>query len=243
MGCVLQDRASQYGGPEDNFGRIAKLWSTYTGTVLDGIDVAMMMALLKVARIRSNKGYEDGYIDLAGYAACGAELAGKAETYRQFIEKVGEEYKKLRAEAEAQPEFKPGDNLLVTMPDGEDIRCIYVGESKNPGCCCVRYLGGDCSGDTDDTVPIDQLCRVPVSKAEGCEALVEKDAPLCGERCEEFIPGLGTCEGCRHAREQDAPQTPAALYGRIIANNPATFKARTPTGEELAELAEEEGHG
>ena len=319
-GCVLQDRASQYGGVEDNFARIAKLWSVYTGTVLDGIDVAMMMALLKVARIRGNKTHADSFVDLAGYAACGAELAGRAEAYRQSIEKAGAEYKRLRAEAEAQPEFNPGDrvealsfdgsrwedavvertefasgqwhctvrlasgerhclpvagsirrpsragdkaggshpenpdsstaaqpkfkhgdSLLVTMPDGEDIRCIYVGESTHPGCCCVRYLGGDYSGDTDDTVPTDQLRRVPVSKAEGCEALVEKDAPLCGERCEEFIPGLGTCEGCHHAREHDAPQTPAELYDKIIASNPATFgRPRTPTGEELAEMAEED---
>jgi hypothetical protein len=50
-------------------------------------------------------------------------------------------------------------------------------------------------------------------------------------------------EGCEELVQKDAPQTPQELYKRIIANNPATFKARTPTGEELAELAEEEGHG
>lgn len=128
MGCVLQDRASQYGGPEDNFGRIAKLWSTYTGTVLDGIDVAMMMSLLKVARIRNNKGYEDGYIDLAGYAACGAELAGKAEAYRQFIEKAGAEYKKFRAEAEAKDfEEQAKGEVRLIFKSGDPVEWFSFG--------------------------------------------------------------------------------------------------------------------
>ena len=74
-GCVLQDRNSSYGGPEDNFGRIANFWTDYLGVKLEDVDVAMMMALLKIARIKGNKGYADGYIDLAGYAACGAECA------------------------------------------------------------------------------------------------------------------------------------------------------------------------
>lgn len=217
--CVLHDRASQYGGPENNFGRIAKLWSTYTGTVLDGIDVAMMMALLKVARIRNNKGYEDGYIDLAGYAACGAELAGAQKAREDATRRWGAEYKKLRAEAEGdakaegceEPEFKPGDHLILTYPNGDERSCVYVGESLGETAfCLVRY---DDDGTTDD-VPVDELRCVP-KRAEGCEELVQKDAP----------------------------QTPQELYKRIVANNPATFKARTPTGEELAEMAKEEKRG
>lgn len=34
----------------------------------------MMMCLLKVARIRSGGGTGDSFVDLAGYAACGAEI-------------------------------------------------------------------------------------------------------------------------------------------------------------------------
>jgi len=184
--CVLQDRASEYGGPEDNFGRIALLWADYLGVKFDAVDVAMMMALLKIARVRNNKAYEDGFVDLAGYAACGAELASAMKAREDATREAGEEYLKLKLKAKdnhpenpdsstaIQPKFQPGDSLLVTMPDGEDMHCIYVGESKNPGCCCVRYLSGDNSGDTDDTVPIDQLRRVPVSKAEGCEELVQR---------------------------------------------------------------------
>ena len=37
----------------------------------------MMMALLKIARIKSGTATEDSFVDLAGYAACGGEIAGK----------------------------------------------------------------------------------------------------------------------------------------------------------------------
>jgi hypothetical protein len=33
------------------------------------------MALLKIARIRTGTATEDSFVDLAGYAACGAEIA------------------------------------------------------------------------------------------------------------------------------------------------------------------------
>ena len=134
--CVLQDRACQYGGMEDNFRIIANFWSVYLGRKVYPADVAMMMALLKVARIRSNKAHADSFVDLAGYAACGAECAGG-------------------------------------KPD-------------------------------------------PAPKAEGCEELVQKDAP----------------------------QTPAELCRRIVDANPAIYgRAHKPTGEELAEMAQEDAHG
>ena len=37
---------------------------------------AMMMALLKVARIKTGKHKDDNFIDLAGYAACACEVSG-----------------------------------------------------------------------------------------------------------------------------------------------------------------------
>ena len=78
MECVLQDRNSQYGEPEDSFGMIAGMWTAYLGVAVDKVDVACMMALLKIARARTNPAHGDSWVDLAGYAACGAELAGTA---------------------------------------------------------------------------------------------------------------------------------------------------------------------
>ena len=73
---VTTDRAATHGDAEDNFRRIAELWNAYLGVDdITSIDVAVMLALLKVARIRSNPTHADNWIDIAGYAACGGEIA------------------------------------------------------------------------------------------------------------------------------------------------------------------------
>ena len=73
--CVTGSRQQDYGEVEDNFRLIADLWSAYIGTDISAVDVAMMMALLKVARVKSGRLHEDDFIDLAGYAACAGEIA------------------------------------------------------------------------------------------------------------------------------------------------------------------------
>ena len=72
---ITKDRNSQYGEPEDCFALIAKLWTAYTAVKLSSADVAAMMILLKVARVRNGKAKEDSWVDMAGYAACGAECS------------------------------------------------------------------------------------------------------------------------------------------------------------------------
>lgn len=72
--CVCGERENEYGTPENNFARIASLWTAYKDIKFTANDVAMMMALLKIARIRSGTATEDSFIDLAGYAACGGEI-------------------------------------------------------------------------------------------------------------------------------------------------------------------------
>ena len=73
--CVTGQRQNDYGKAEDNFSRIALLWNAYTGYAFSPKDVAMMMALLKIARIQTGTATEDSFVDLAGYAACGCEIA------------------------------------------------------------------------------------------------------------------------------------------------------------------------
>lgn len=72
--CVCGEREQEYGTPENNFALVGKLWEAYTGHSFSAKDVAMMLALLKVARIKTGvKG--DSFVDLAGYAACAGEIA------------------------------------------------------------------------------------------------------------------------------------------------------------------------
>lgn len=82
--CVCGQREQDYGTPEDNFETIAEFWITYLNRAcvdeegcvyIDATDVAMMMALLKIARIVGGACTRDSFIDLAGYAACGGECA------------------------------------------------------------------------------------------------------------------------------------------------------------------------
>ena len=78
--CVCKDREEQYGTPEDSLSLIAALWNAYLGDrVTDDHDVAVMMALLKIARIASGQTKADNYVDLAGYAACAGEIGLRGE--------------------------------------------------------------------------------------------------------------------------------------------------------------------
>jgi hypothetical protein len=87
--CVCVDRENTYGSPENNFSLIGALWDNYLFAKdmahirkgdhghrrITGEDVAVMMTLLKVARIATGEVKADNYIDLAGYAVCAGELA------------------------------------------------------------------------------------------------------------------------------------------------------------------------
>lgn len=78
---VNKDRASTYDTPEKSFDLIAEFWTVYiqnkTGhaVMLNGVDVALMMDLLKTSRLVNNPGHKDSWIDKAGYSACGGEIA------------------------------------------------------------------------------------------------------------------------------------------------------------------------
>lgn len=78
--CVCGNRVLEYGKPENNFQTIANLWMDYlagTNQIIDlnAKDVAIMMALLKIARISSGTDKEDSFIDACGYMACAGECA------------------------------------------------------------------------------------------------------------------------------------------------------------------------
>ena len=67
------DRNNHYGPPNQDFSRTAQLWTTYLDgrTLIEAHDIAAMMILLKISRIRWSPEQHDHWIDIAGYAACG----------------------------------------------------------------------------------------------------------------------------------------------------------------------------
>lgn len=74
LDAVAKDRPATYGSPLENFDRTALLWSAHLGQAITASDVAIMMVLLKVARLRATPGHVDSWVDIAGYAACGVEV-------------------------------------------------------------------------------------------------------------------------------------------------------------------------
>lgn len=74
---VCGHREQDYGSPENNFSKIAVLWSAYFGHDFTALDVAMMMTLMKIGRISTGTATEDSFVDAIGYLACGAEIEGE----------------------------------------------------------------------------------------------------------------------------------------------------------------------
>ena len=76
--AVTVDRAATHGDAESNFGLIAAYWSAHLDAEVTPEDVAVMMTLLKLARVRSNPAHVDSWVDGCGYLACGGEIATEA---------------------------------------------------------------------------------------------------------------------------------------------------------------------
>ena len=71
------DRQKDYGDKVDNHNNIARLWSAYLDTDIKAHDVAIMMALLKIARTKLGAVSKDTYIDMAAYSAIAGEIKVK----------------------------------------------------------------------------------------------------------------------------------------------------------------------
>lgn len=68
-----RDRNQTNGDPGPHFVQLARLWSAYLGTDIGPQDVAALLILLKVSRLSRSPGERDHWVDICGYAACGAE--------------------------------------------------------------------------------------------------------------------------------------------------------------------------
>ena len=81
---VADDREKSYGNKSKNHLNIAKLWSAYLDKNISSKDVAMLMALLKIARTKSGEHHIDNYIDLVGYGAIAGQLSSVESNQLEF---------------------------------------------------------------------------------------------------------------------------------------------------------------
>lgn len=72
---IYNDRQADYGTPQENHDRIAKLWSVVLGIDVKSYQVALCMNQVKVARLVQSPTKLDGWVDGAAYMGIGGELA------------------------------------------------------------------------------------------------------------------------------------------------------------------------
>lgn len=78
---VVGARGANYGAVEQNFDRIARRWRAHIRNrfgldlSIDAVSVALMMDDVKSARLENDPLHHDSWVDKAGYAACGGEIA------------------------------------------------------------------------------------------------------------------------------------------------------------------------
>jgi len=125
--AVMADRNADYAPPEENFQRIADLWNLYLegrGEVTP-YDTAIMMVLEKVARIQASPHLLDHLVDIAGYAACAADVIpaapGAAPEEPEEEEEAEEPDTGWRLDSRGIYEGKPGD----IYTDGERFRMQF----------------------------------------------------------------------------------------------------------------------
>jgi hypothetical protein len=71
---TAKDRQQTYGDPRTNHCRIADLWTTYLAQQITPQQVAICMALVKIARLMETETL-DSFVDLAAYASIAGEIA------------------------------------------------------------------------------------------------------------------------------------------------------------------------
>ena len=83
------DRQEDYGDKLTNHENIADFWSVFLQKKITAHDVAICMALVKVARLM-NQHKKDSYLDMAAYAAIAGEIEVRTNKKNISFESEGE---------------------------------------------------------------------------------------------------------------------------------------------------------
>ena len=73
---IAGERAKAHGDACRSFEKLAAVWSAMTGATITAAQACIMLAQLKQVRAWGSPGHEDSWVDAAGYAALGGEIAG-----------------------------------------------------------------------------------------------------------------------------------------------------------------------
>ena len=76
---TVRDRGQDYGTIWENHERIAVLWTVILGTEVTPEQVCACMVATKLARLTQTPDHMDSWVDIAGYAACGAEVVDERQ--------------------------------------------------------------------------------------------------------------------------------------------------------------------
>jgi len=78
ISLINGQRAVDYGDAQSNFQRMADLVNPIIKKAdgkLTATDMALVMIQVKIARLQESPDHEDSWVDIAGYAALGAQIA------------------------------------------------------------------------------------------------------------------------------------------------------------------------
>ena len=76
---TVKDREESYGTPLENFHEIATMWRAILKVPITPGQVAACMIAVKMCRLARTPNHLDSIVDIAGYAACWAEIAENGE--------------------------------------------------------------------------------------------------------------------------------------------------------------------
>ncbi|QFP94674.1 hypothetical protein I5G59_gp54 [Mycobacterium phage LilMcDreamy] len=77
------DRNAAYGDATEQFGETGQLWSVVLGVDVSAEQVAICMALVKIARLNNDIAHADSWVDAVGYLALGGGIANAPGRHRK----------------------------------------------------------------------------------------------------------------------------------------------------------------
>lgn len=90
LGEIIDRRVRVYGNPNENFERIAQVWSGIVGHPIKAVEVPLMMAGMKLVRTQVSPDYSDNSDDIDGYMDIFRALVGdemiQARSVSDYIE-------------------------------------------------------------------------------------------------------------------------------------------------------------